>query len=67
MPGLPDELQDMSVRVAGIDTPEIRDRCRSEATVGLRKNCQGRTAISSWDCWLMPTTSVFAIRDGENI
>ena len=30
MPGLPDELQDMPVRVAGIDTPEIRGQCDAE-------------------------------------
>lgn len=37
-PGLPESLQPLSIRVAGVDTPEIgnRARCRLEAELGDR-------------------------------
>ena len=36
MPGLPPELSEMLVRVAGVDTPEIRGRCISERVSAIR-------------------------------
>ena len=36
MPGLPPELSEMLVRVAGVDTPEIRGKCISERVSAIR-------------------------------
>ena len=36
MPGLPSELSEMLVRVAGVDTPEIRGKCISERVSAIR-------------------------------
>lgn len=36
MPGLADEIARMAVRLAGIDTPEIRGRCEAERTLALQ-------------------------------
>ena len=36
MPGLPPELSEMLVRVAGVDTPEIRGKCISERVSAIQ-------------------------------
>ena len=36
MPGLPPELAEMLVRVAGVDTPEIRGKCAAEKTRAIQ-------------------------------
>lgn len=36
MPGLPDSIRQMSVRVAGIDTPEIRGQCPAERAYAVQ-------------------------------
>ena len=36
MPGLPPELSEMLVRVAGVDTPEIKGRCEAEKTLAIQ-------------------------------
>ena len=36
MPGLPAELSEMLVRVADVDTPEIRGKCESEKASAIR-------------------------------
>ena len=36
MPGLPPELSEMLVRVAGVDTPEIRGKCKAEKTLAIQ-------------------------------
>ena len=36
MPGLPPELSEMLVRVAGVDTPEIRGKCEAEKTLAIQ-------------------------------
>ncbi len=36
MPGLPPELARMSVRVDGVDTPEIRGKCEAEKELAQR-------------------------------
>ena len=36
MPGLPPELSEMLVRVAGVDTPEIRGKCAAERTRAIQ-------------------------------
>ena len=36
MPGLPPELSEMLVRVAGVDTPEIRGKCWPEKAAAIR-------------------------------
>ena len=36
MPGLPPELSEMLVRVAGVDTPEIRGKCETEKTRAIQ-------------------------------
>ena len=36
MPGLPPELSEMLVRVAGVDTPEIRGKCGAEKTRAIQ-------------------------------
>ncbi|MCH7936251.1 MAG: thermonuclease family protein [Proteobacteria bacterium] len=36
MPGLPPELSEMLVRVAGVDTPEIRGKCEVEKTLAIQ-------------------------------
>jgi len=36
MPGLPPELSEMLVRVAGVDTPEIKGKCEVEKTLAIQ-------------------------------
>ena len=36
MPGLPPELSEMLVRVAGVDTPEIKGKCDAEKTRAIQ-------------------------------
>lgn len=36
MPGLPPELSEMLVRVAGVDTPEIKGKCEAEKTRAIQ-------------------------------
>tara|TARA_Y100000114_G_scaffold13673_1_gene11057 strand:+ start:890 stop:1291 length:402 start_codon:yes stop_codon:yes gene_type:complete len=36
VPGLPNELARVSVRVRGVDTPEIRGECESEVAAAIR-------------------------------
>ncbi|WP_336233013.1 thermonuclease family protein [Thalassospira sp. CH_XMU1458] len=47
IPGLPDEIANMSVRVRGIDTPEIRGQCDSEKQLAQKARDYARQRLKS--------------------
>lgn len=46
MPGLSGEIADMSVRVAGIDTPEIRGKCVAEKAAAVKARDRVREILA---------------------
>ncbi|MEQ8390408.1 MAG: thermonuclease family protein [Thalassospira sp.] len=47
IPGLPGEIANMSVRVRGVDTPEIRGKCESEKQLAQQARDYARTRLKS--------------------
>jgi endonuclease YncB( thermonuclease family) len=47
IPGLPDEIANMSVRVRGVDTPEMRGKCESEKQLAQRARDYARERLKS--------------------
>ncbi|MBR9900394.1 MAG: thermonuclease family protein [Rhodospirillales bacterium] len=47
VPGLPDELARVSVRVRGVDTPEIRGDCEAEKEAAIRARDYAKEWLSS--------------------
>ncbi|WP_417811188.1 thermonuclease family protein [Thalassospira alkalitolerans] len=47
IPGLPGEIAEMSVRVRGIDTPEIRGKCRAEKSLANKARDFARQSLKS--------------------
>jgi endonuclease YncB( thermonuclease family) len=49
MPGLPDPIARMSVRVAGIDTPELRGACEAEKSAAIAARNRVRALLDQAD------------------
>lgn len=49
MPGLPDPIAEMSVRVAGIDAPEIRGACEAEKSAAITARNRVSTLLDQAD------------------
>tara|TARA_R110001632_G_scaffold67102_1_gene157766 strand:- start:457 stop:924 length:468 start_codon:yes stop_codon:yes gene_type:complete len=47
IPGLPGEIANMSVRVRGVDTPEIRGKCESEKHLAKQARDYARNRLKS--------------------
>ncbi|WP_417837364.1 thermonuclease family protein [Thalassospira tepidiphila] len=47
IPGLPDEIANMSVRVRGVDTPEMRGQCDSEKQLAQKARNYARQRLKS--------------------
>lgn len=47
IPGLPGEIAEMSVRVRGVDTPEIRGKCESEKSLAGKARDFARQSLKS--------------------
>ncbi|KZC99983.1 nuclease [Thalassospira sp. MCCC 1A02898] len=47
IPGLPDEIANMSVRVRGVDTPEMRGQCDSEKQLAQKARDYARQRLKS--------------------
>ncbi|PKR56912.1 thermonuclease family protein [Thalassospira lohafexi] len=47
IPGLPGEIANMSVRVRGVDTPEIRGKCESEKHLAKQARNYARNRLKS--------------------
>ncbi|MCC9625623.1 thermonuclease family protein [Thalassospira sp. MA62] len=47
IPGLPNEIAKMSVRVRGVDTPEIRGKCESEKQLAYQARDYARKRLKS--------------------
>jgi len=47
IPGLPGEIANMSVRVRGVDTPEIRGKCESEKQLAQKARDYARSRLKS--------------------
>tara|TARA_R110002049_G_scaffold309107_1_gene517125 strand:+ start:136883 stop:137350 length:468 start_codon:yes stop_codon:yes gene_type:complete len=47
IPGLPGEIANMSVRVRGVDTPEIRGKCESEKNLAKQARDYARNRLKS--------------------
>jgi len=76
MPGLPPELSEMLVRVAGVDTPEIRGKCEAEKTLAIqardyvtRSLAEARSVKFCNPAWGKYGKRVIAevVIDGENL
>lgn len=47
IPGLPGEIAEMSVRVRGVDTPEIRGKCETEKSLADKARDFARQSLKS--------------------
>ena len=47
IPGLPGEIAEMSVRVRGVDTPEIRGKCETEKSLASKARDFARQSLKS--------------------
>ncbi|CAM3549562.1 thermonuclease family protein [Thalassospira profundimaris] len=47
IPGLPDEIANMSVRVRGVDTPEMRGQCESEKQLAQKARDYARQRLKT--------------------
>lgn len=47
IPGLPDEIANMSVRVRGVDTPEMRGQCESEKQLAQKARNYARQRLKT--------------------
>ncbi|OSQ42464.1 nuclease [Thalassospira alkalitolerans] len=47
IPGLPGEIAEMSVRVRGVDTPEIRGKCSAEKSLANKARDFARQSLKS--------------------